>query len=158
MEFDRGFDEVLEMRLCADDPELRRGVRPEADRIPADRLAEFVRVAQHVAQIVGDLIGFPELFAELAPRLGFHARRRGAGLGRADEQRACLRLLIISERDSGFTRPATMPLGAPTAAATIETSMASRDGVAATSRANVSNAMTMRASPVRTAIGAPNRA
>ena len=51
--------------------------------------------------------------------------------------------------------PATMPWGAPTARATVESSGTSRSGAAAPARASVSKARTISASPASTASGSP---
>ena len=56
--------QLLEPGLGAADPELGGRVRAIARGVLTDRLSKFLRVAEHVAQIVGDLVGFPERLSE----------------------------------------------------------------------------------------------
>ena len=74
---DRFAHQRLQTRLGAADAQFGGGVGPQARGVLADRLAEFLGVAEHVAQVVGDLIGFAELGAERRPgvRVGAGGRR-----------------------------------------------------------------------------------
>ena len=105
MESDRRLDQSLEPGLRAADPKLRSGVRAVAPGVLADRLSEFARVAEHVAQIVGDLIGLAQRVAEPPPWFGIGRCRCRARERRSDEQGAGLSALIVGERDGGFAFP-----------------------------------------------------
>ena len=106
----------IELIACLDQfleaaPSRRRAPRRAAAfgrvarRVLANRFPKLTGVAKHVAQVVGDLIGFAELFPEPAPGFRIDGGRRGPGERRPNEQGARLRSLIVAERDRGFGLP-----------------------------------------------------
>ena len=105
MEFDRRLDQSFEPSLRTSDPKLGRGVRAVAPGVLADRLSEFARVAEHIAEIVGHLIGFAQRVAEPAPWFGIGPCGCRARERRSDEEGAGLGALIVGERDGGFAFP-----------------------------------------------------
>ena len=85
--------------------EFDHRARTPQREIAADRLADLVFVGGRIANIVGDLIGLAEFFADHPPRLGVGAGGRRAGHRRRGEQRAGLGAVIVREIDLRFAFP-----------------------------------------------------
>ena len=98
-------DQLLKPRLGAADPELGSRVRAVACGVLTDRLSKFIRIAEHVAQIVGDLVGFSDRRSQLPPRFRLKASGPSAGHRRADKKGAGFRALVVHQRHGGFAFP-----------------------------------------------------
>ncbi len=79
--------------------EERRRVGPPEGDVAADRLADLLLPAGDVAQVVGDLVGLAEIFAEEPPAHRLGPGRRRARHGRGGKERAGLGLLVDREPD-----------------------------------------------------------
>lgn len=79
--------------------------RSPVGKILSGRLAEFERIGGYIADVVGDLIRFPEPAAQVEPGLAGVAGGGGPDRGGCREERARLCALIVPEINGGFALP-----------------------------------------------------
>ena len=78
----RTADQLIEVRDRAVESQFAGRVRTQQRDVAADRLAHHPRVTDHVADVVGRLIGLAQPLAECTPGCGRRTGRLRAGLGR----------------------------------------------------------------------------
>ena len=77
-------------RVVNDVPPSERGIAP-------NRLAQFLGIGDHIADVIGNLIGCPQAIAQRSPRSRLGAPRHCSRDRRRLEQRAGLRTLIVGQ-------------------------------------------------------------
>ena len=85
--------------------ELMGRARTSEQGVLSDRLAEHFRVAQHVADIVGHLIGLAQAVAEHAPGIRVGACRLSTGGGGGGKERTGFGTLVIGQGHTGLALP-----------------------------------------------------
>ena len=102
---DRSRHERLEVVHGAAQAQVGRRAGAVVGGILAGRLAQLVGLHQHVADVVGHLVGLAQAFAQGAPAGGVGTGSQGAGAGGGHEQRAGLGPLVGRQFHLGFAFP-----------------------------------------------------
>ena len=82
-----------------------RHAGPIVQLVLASGLAKFGRLHHHIANVVGDLVGLPQIRAQANPRSGVTGRGQGPSAGGGHKQRPSFGSLILAQIGRGLALP-----------------------------------------------------